>query len=182
MVFGISLSGSKQKSKTTTTSLSDTAGSGTFSNTTTATAPDWVTSAMRSATGRVESLLGQDPNNFFAGPDPLHQQAAAGAAGLSDGTASFDAAKTLTQGAADTSWLTPYTNADTPFASGGKAYNYVDHYLNPYLREVVDSSAADFDAHGGQVRAQQALDLAGSGAFGGSGAALKAKREASGGG
>jgi len=62
--------------------------------------------------------------------------------------------------------------ADTPFASGGKAYDYVDRYMNPYLKDVVDTSAADLDANAGKVRAQQALDLAGSGAFGGSGAAL----------
>ena len=171
-MFGFSLSGSKQKSKTTTTNLSNSSGSGTFSNTTTPTLPDWATSAVRGATGRAESLMDRDPTSFVAGPNALQQQAAAGAPGLSDGAASFDAARGLTQGAADTSWLSPHMTADTPFASGGKAYNYVDRYLNPYLHDVVDASAADFDAHGGQVRAQQALDLAGSGAFGGSGAAL----------
>ena len=60
----------------------------------------------------------------------------------------------------------------TPFTSGGKASDYVGNYLNPYLHNVVDATSTDLDAHDGRVRAQQALDLAGSGAFGGSGAAL----------
>jgi hypothetical protein len=63
-------------------------------------------------------------------------------------------------------------HADTPFASGGKAYDYIDRYMDPYLNGVVNAAAADFDANAGEVRARQALDLAGSGAFGGSGAAL----------
>jgi hypothetical protein len=44
--------------------------------------------------------------------------------------------------------------------------------MDPYLNSVVGAADADLTAHEGQVRAQQALDLAGSGAFGGSGAAL----------
>jgi hypothetical protein len=67
----------------------------------------------------------------------------------------YDAAADLTRGAAKTDWLDPYMSADTPFASGGKAYDYIDRYQNPFLHEVVDTSAADLDAHAGQVRAQQ---------------------------
>jgi len=148
MVFG--LTGSANKSKTTTSST------GSFNTTTTPVVPDWATSPVQTATNRVGSLMNLDPNALVAPANPLQQQAAATAGGLS----------------ADTSWLNPYMQADTPFASGGKAYDWVGRYMNPYLNQVVDTTAADLDANAGQVRAQQALNLAGSGAFGGSGAAL----------
>jgi hypothetical protein len=48
----------------------------------------------------------------------------------------------------------------------------LDAYMSPYRRDVVDAALADFDHGAGQTRAQQDLDLAGSGAFGGSGSAL----------
>lgn len=150
MSFGFNLSGKTSKSKTTTNS------SGTFNNTTTPVLPTWVTSPVEAATNRVGSLLGQAPGGLVAPTHPLQQQAAGAAAGLSP----------------DTAWLKPFAQANTPFASGGKAYDWVGRYMNPYLDQVVDTSAADLDANAGQVRAQQALDLAGSGAFGGSGAAL----------
>src|SRR5204863_7838261 len=110
--------------------------------------------------------------DLIAPADPLQTRAGESAAGLTGTPWNYDAAADLTRGAANTTWLDPYMSADTPFASGGKAYDYIDRYQNPFLHEVVDTSAADLDARAGQVRAQQSLDLAGSGAFGGSGAAL----------
>ncbi len=156
MPFGFSLGGnaSKNKSKTTTNSTSSTSGS------TTPIVPDWASDLVRKGANRVGSLFDQDPQARVAPANGLLNQAARGAAGLSGGAA------------AQTDWLKPYMEADTPFSSGGKAHNYIGNYLNPYLKDVVDASAADFDASSGQVRAQQTLDLAGSGAFGGSGAAL----------
>lgn len=165
-LFPFSLSGSAEKSKSTTTS------SGAYTTTTTPLVPDWALAPTRQAAGRIGDLLNLDPAGLTAPADPLQAQAAEGARGLKDFGFNYDAAADLTRGAANVSWLDPYLTADTPFASGGKASDYVDRYLNPYLSQVVDASAADFDAHAGQVRAQQALDLAGAGAFGGSGAAL----------
>lgn len=153
-MFGFSLSGSAQKSKTTT----DTTNS--FTNTTTRNVPQWGSDLVEKGAARVGELFNLDPGGQVAPTNALLTGAAGSAAGLSG------------SGVADTSWLKPYMAADTPFASGGKAYDYVGRYLNPYLSEVVDASAADMDAQAGTVRAQQALDLAGSGAFGGSGAAL----------
>ncbi len=153
-MFGFSLSGSAQKSKTTT----DTTNS--FTNTTTRNVPQWGSDLVEKGAARVGELFNLDPGGQVAPTNALLTGAAGSAAGLSG------------SGVADTSWLNPYMAADTPFASGGKAYDYVGRYLNPYLSEVVDASAADMDAQAGTVRAQQALDLAGSGAFGGSGAAL----------
>jgi hypothetical protein len=146
--MSLKLGGSASKSKTTTNSTSN--------STTTPIVPQWATSLAEGAAGQIGNILGKDPYSFVPEANPLQTKAAGAANALSS----------------DTSWLTPYLSANTPFASGGKAYDWVDRYKNPYLQEVVDSSAADLDAHAGQVRAQQALDLAGSGAFGGSGAAL----------
>lgn len=44
----------------------------------------------------------------------------------------------------------------------------INRLVNPYLSEVVDSTAADMQEQFGQVRARQAANAAGSGAFGGS--------------
>ena len=154
MPFGINLGVEASKSSTTNT------GNKSFSNTTTPVAPEWASDLVQKGVGRIDSLFNLDPNSQVAPANALLDQAAKTAGGLGGVPGG------------DMSWLKPYMDADTPFASGGKAYNYVDRYLNPYLKDVVETSAADFDAHSGQVRAQQALDLAGSGAFGGSGAAL----------
>jgi len=162
--LGLNLTGKASKSTKSST--------GTFNNTTTPILPGWATEPVQRASERVGGLLDLDPYGLVAPAHPLQQQAGAGAAALSSGAGDYGAARALTQGAANTDWLAPFMQADAPFASGGKAYNWVGQYLNPYLDQVVDSSAKDFDAHAGQVRAQQALDLAGSGAFGGSGAAL----------
>lgn len=153
-----------EKSKTTTNSTR------TSNATTTPIVPEWGASLVQGAAGQVANLLGQDAGQYVAPTHALQAQAAKGAAGLGDGYTR--AAPGLPGSPTDMSWLAPSLTADTPFASGGKAYDYVGRYLNPYLREVVDTTAADFDANAGNVRAQQALDLAGAGAFGGSGAAL----------
>lgn len=151
---GFSLGGSANKSKTTTSNTKS------FFNTTTRNVPQWGADLVQKGAARVGSFFDSNPEGGAAPGNPLLDRATEAAAGLPSGFAP------------DTSWLAPHMNADTPFASGGKAYDFLDRYKSPYLKEVVDSSAADFDAHAGVVRAQQALDLAGSGAFGGSGAAL----------
>jgi hypothetical protein len=166
MVFGFSLSGSSSNSKTTTKNT------GTFNNTTTPIVPDWAKDPVQRAAGRIGGLLNLEPSSLIAPAHALQQKAADGAAALGDAQQDFSAARNLTEGAAKADWLNPYMAADRLVVSGGKAYDWIDRYKNPYMNEVVDSSAADLDAQAGQVRAQQALDLAGSGAFGGSGAAL----------
>ena len=83
---------------------------------------------------------------------------AANATSLSGLPWDYDAAADLTGAVA---------NSDTPSIAGN-----IGQFMNPYLKQVVGATSADLDASDGRVRAQQALDLAGSGAFGGSGAAL----------
>ena len=166
MSFSFNASGSVEKTKSTTNT------NGTFNKTSTPIVPEWASSLTQGVAGRVGGLLGQDPQGYVQPSNPLETQAAGSAAGLRNYDFNYDGAADLTRGAAKTSWLDPYMSADAPFSSGGKAYDYVGKYLNPYLDQVVGATAADLDNQAGQVRAQQALDLAGSGAFGGSGAAL----------
>jgi hypothetical protein len=144
----------------------------TTNSSTTPILPDWTSNLVQGAAGKVGGLTSLDPTTLVAPADDLQLQARAGAADLSGSPWNFDGAADLTRGVANTSWVEPFMNAATPQATGGRASDYVSNYLNPYLREVVDTSTADFDRNAGNVRAQQALDLAGSGAFGGSGAAL----------
>lgn len=148
--MSLKLGASTSKTKTTSNSNS--------TSTTTPIIPEWGSSLVQGVAGRVSGLLGADPREQIASLNALQSRAATSAGNL------------RTEG--DPDWLAGRMTADTPFASGGKAYDYVDRYLNPYLEDVVDTSAADLDANAGRVRAQQALDLAGAGAFGGSGAAL----------
>ena len=161
--MGLSFGSKKKWSSESTT---------TKNSATTPTLPDWTSNLVQGAAGRVGGLTSLDPTSLVAPADGLQLQARAGAADLSGSPWNFDAAADLTRGVANTSWLDPFMNAATPQATAGRASDHVSSYLNPYLKEVVDSSAADFDSNAGQVRARQALDLAGSGAFGGSGAAL----------
>lgn len=134
--------------------------------------PDWATGPIQAATQRVGGLLNTSAQDLVAPAHGLQTRAAYESQDLGGYDGNFGLATDLSRNASDMSWLQPQLNANTPFASGGKASDYMDRYLNPYLKDVVDTTAADFDANAGQVRAQQALDLAGAGAFGGSGAAL----------
>lgn len=162
--MSLKLGGSKKKWSTTTNSNS--------TSTTTPNLPGWATGLTEQAAGQVGRVAGLDPSSLVAPAAALQTQAAAGASGLTGLPWNFNRAADITRRAADTSWLDPHLSAASPTAAGGQAHEFMSRYMNPYLSEVVDSSAADFDAHAGQVRAQQALDLAGAGAFGGSGAAL----------
>jgi len=143
-----------------------------FSSATTPTVPEWASSLTQGVAGRVGGLNQLDPQSLVAPANPLQLQAAQTAGNLTGSPWNFDGAADLTRGAASTSWLDGYMNMPAPTAAGGQASSFVNGYLNPYLHDVVDATSADLDASDGRVRAQQALDLAGSGAFGGSGAAL----------
>jgi hypothetical protein len=162
--MSFNLGGSKSKTKSTSNTTSN--------STTTPIVPEWASNLTQNVAGRVGGLVGLDPQSLVAPANPLQTAAAGRAENLSGSPWNFDGAVDLTRGAAKTSWLDGYMGMKAPSASAGRASDYVGGYLNPYLHEVVDSTAADLDANDGRVRAQQALDLAGSGAFGGSGAAL----------
>ncbi len=141
-------------SKTDSSSSSNT----NTSSTTTPVVPDWASSLTQKVAGQVGGLVGADPQGFVAPANSLQQQAGANATNLSGTPWDYDQAADLTGSVA---------GASTPSISGG-----ISEFLNPYIQQVVGATSADLDANASKVRAQQALDLAGSGAFGGSGAAL----------
>ena len=157
--MSLKLGGSASKTKSTSNTTSN--------STTTPIVPEWASTLTQGVAGRVGGLMGLDPQSLVAPANSLQTLAAGRAGDLNGSPWNFDGAADLTRGAANTSWLNGYMTADTPSAAAG-----LSSYLNPYLHDVVDSTAADLDASDGRVRAQQALDLAGAGAFGGSGAAL----------
>ncbi|MGZ6016479.1 MAG: hypothetical protein ACXWKM_12105, partial [Phenylobacterium sp.] len=142
------------KTNTSSSSNSNTA----TTSTTTPNVPDWASSLTQNIAGRVGALSGLNPQGLVAPANGLQQQAGANAANLSGTPWDYDAATDLTTGVAQ---------ADTPSISSN-----IGQFMNPYLKTVVGATSADLDASDAKVRAQQALNLAGSGAFGGSGAAL----------
>jgi hypothetical protein len=164
--------------------------------TTTPINPSWVTDSIMDYTGRIGSMLDADPNSFVAGASPLQQRAwnatdrlglwtgnsnaasnmaaAAGNAGanLMPSSAGYTAAR----GNASTYTAPTLANPREAVATGynpaqAGAASLLDNfsaYQNPYNRQVVDTTLADFDQQAGQTRAAQAANAARTGAFGGS--------------
>jgi hypothetical protein len=131
---------------------------GSKKTTTKATNPEWVTSGVQGLMGQVQEAGKVDPLSRVAPTNGLLDSATNALAG--DPYA--DARKLIMEGAG---------------GGGGsvgqyKASQFMQDYQNPFTKDVVDTALADYDYGAGQTRAQQDLTLAGSGAFGGSGAAL----------
>lgn len=127
-------------------------------STTTANLPDWISQMAQGAGAGATALAGDNPASYVAGANPLLQTAANSAADLNGTPWGYDAATDVTRGVAQDG---------TPNIAGN-----LDSFMSPYISKVYNSTAADLDHQAGLTRAQQSLDLAGSGAFGGSGAAL----------
>jgi hypothetical protein len=142
------------KTNTSSSSNSNTA----MNSTTTPNVPDWASSLTQGIAGQVGNLTSLNPQSLVAPTNSLQQQAAANATNLSGSPWDYDASEDLTGSVA---------NANTPSISSD-----IGQFMSPYLKNVVGATSADLDASDAKVRAQQALNLAGSGAFGGSGAAL----------
>lgn len=164
--MSLKIGGSKSTEKSTSTSN--------FSNTTTPILPQWAQDLTQSVASRVGQVNGLDSASLFAPRQQLHNSAAALADELNGQRWNFRAAGDVLAGAASAgsngyqaSLLSGPTNA-----ASHSVLDNLDSYMSPYRGQVVDSALADFDFGAGQTRAQQDLDLAGSGAFGGSGAAL----------
>lgn len=143
----------KKKTKTTQETASDATMTGT--NTTNPNAPSWVTDLAGQLSGQIPGV-----KTSVAGLSGLQQDAVNGLSGQSFGGMFGDAAG-LAKSAA-----TGFDDYD-PSALGG-----VQSWLNPFLGGVVDATSADLDANDARTRAQQDLNIARAGAFGGSGAAL----------
>jgi hypothetical protein len=160
MVFGFGGSASLTNSSSTSTTNAN----GSFDTRTTPLVPQWADTLTQDVAGRISGLNQLDPQSLVAGVNPLQTQAGAGAQNLNDRPWLLDSA------VGETGYV---MGANAPqVGQAATASPYIQQYMDPYLKDVVGATDAELSAHEGQVRAQQALDLAGSGAFGGSGAAL----------
>ncbi|MCA3750586.1 MAG: hypothetical protein INF04_04145 [Phenylobacterium sp.] len=153
------------KKKTSTSTTTNTA-------TTTPNNPVWVTQGLEGVGGALTGLLSRDPKSFVSGPSALQTQAFNDAGNLGLSSLYGNAGRVFKRVAG--------RGANTYQAAQGKATGYtassllegLDRYKSPYEQDVVNTALADFDYGAGATRAQQALDEARSGAFGGSGAAI----------
>jgi len=138
----------------------------------TPTNPEWVTSGLQGLGGKIMGLADQDPRSFVAGPSTLQNQVFGDAAKLKTSPRFNQAGDIFNQVAG--------AGANTYEAQGYDAERYnassllegLDKYMSPYTGDVVNTALADYDFGAGETRANQALDEARSGAFGGSGAAI----------
>ncbi len=138
----------------------------------TPTNPEWVTSGLQGLGGKIMGLADQDPRSFVAGPSALQSQVFGDAAKLTT-SPRFNQAGDIFNRVAE-------AGANTYEAQGYDAERFnassllegLDKYMSPYTGDVVNTALADYDFGAGETRANQALDEARSGAFGGSGAAI----------
>lgn len=146
--MSLKLSGSTSKEKTSTTNS--------FNNLSKPVVPDWIDYTTQSLDRNIHRLGGADPGSLVAGLDPLQQRA-------------IDSASRL---GSDNRWFENIMGSGPPSVQAASLLDNLDAYKSPYLKDVVDSALADFDYSAGRTRAQQDLEIARQGAFGGSGAAL----------
>ncbi|MFM8377366.1 MAG: hypothetical protein ACKN9P_15125 [Phenylobacterium sp.] len=166
----------KKKTKTSSTETSRTV--------TTPTLPDWVDAQARGLNEALTGLGAQDPAAGVAPLSDLERRATEGAAGLgvapgwgADGTDWAGWGRTAPA-------VTPTLPVTAPDLSGARldgpgdvprAASVLDNlsaYMTPFRDQVLNAAMDDYDAEAGRRRAAQDLELAGQGAFGGSGAAL----------
>ena len=148
----------------------------------TPTNPEWVTSGVRGLSDRTLGLLGRDPRSFVAGPSALQTKAFGDAANLTASPRFNQAGDIFSRvaGAGANTYDPSQGKAEDWSAQGYDAATYsassllegLDKYMSPYTGDVVNTALADYDFGAGETRANQALDEARSGAFGGSGAAI----------
>ncbi len=76
------------------------------------------------------------------------------------------------KGVGGADWYADLMGQAAPSVSAASLLDNLNAYLNPYRDMVTNAQIADFDADAGRTRANQTLQMARQGAFGGSGAAL----------
>ena len=135
----------------------------------TPTNPAWVEPQLSSLAGRVTDLSKMDPAGFVAGPNALQDQAFEAAGKLAPDEGSYASARGLFQGLMDTP--APQVTAATGTASS--LLPNLSSYMSPYLKDVLETSLADYDFGAGQTRAQNRLALAADDVFGGSSGSIQ---------
>jgi hypothetical protein len=153
--MSLKLGGSREKTKTKNTE--------TFTKSTTPVLPDWLSSATEGFAGRINELGKIDPYSLVSPASALENRAGALAEGLTGSPWNFDRAADTMRG---------FTKAPAHQGEAQSLLTNLESYYNPYRQQVTDAAMADFDANAGATRAAQDLELAGAGAFGGSGAAI----------
>lgn len=163
------------KKKTSTSTATSTA-------TTTPTNPAWVSQGLETLGNKITGLSALDPRSFVAGPSALQTKAFGDGMNLKSSPYFGQAGDIFGNVAkAGPNIYSPATAKATGYdPTKGEAQGYtassllegLDRYKSPYERDVVNAALSDFDYGAGQTRANQALEEARSGAFGGSGAAI----------
>lgn len=108
--------------------------------------PSWLESGVSGLMQRAQATGAGDPYQFTPGANSYQTEAAEGARALGEAIA--------------------------PQIKSASLLDGLESYMSPYRNDVLGSAMADFDAEAGKTRLAQDLALAGSGAFGGSGASL----------
>ena len=151
-----------KKTKTTTSST----------QTRTPNNPTWVTEGLAGVGGALQGLMGRDPTTFVAGPSQLQTKAFKNAGRLNSSPSFGQAGSIFNEVAGAGANAYDATDAGSQGYTASSLLEGLDKYKSPYEADVVNSALSDFDYGAGATRAQQALDEARSGAFGGSGAAI----------
>lgn len=186
--MGISSKKSSSKTKQTTTMTS------------TPTNPGFTTDLIGGLAGKIGKTFDAiDPYSLVTGANPLQQQAAASAANLGFGGGNMPMApKNPTDGkgkmaggfagtspaegrvgggfdpyAASMKTLQDVSRAGPQSVDGVSIAGGINSFLDPYLKDVVDTSLVNYDEGAGFTRAENKLALAGDDTFGGSGGAIQ---------
>lgn len=127
--------------------------------------PAFVQPAIENLSTKISETFGAaDPSKLAPGPTNLQTQALGGAAGLGRPAVFGDAQTAIQRGLGGGPQSVERVNiADS-----------ISGFMNPYLKDVVDTSLADFDFGAGMSRAQGQLARAGDETFGGSSGSLQA--------
>jgi hypothetical protein len=138
----------------------------------TPTNPEWVTSGLQGLGGKIMGLADQDPRSFVAGPSALQSQVFGDAAKLTTSPRFNQAGDIFNRVAGAGANTYEAQGYDAERFNASSLLEGLDKYMSPYTGDVVNTALADYDFGAGETRANQALDEARSGAFGGSGAAI----------
>ncbi len=159
----MSLFGSSSTTKQTSSGTSNITGTRATSGTRQNTTADWIKKLAEGFGGEIGGLGGVDANSLVPDANPLQQKGFGDAAGLGGLAETFGGALDMTAAAGQSA---------APRTEFVKSAPLMSQFSDPFQKDVIDSWATDFDTDAGRTRAAQDLELAGSGAFGGSGAAI----------
>lgn len=126
--------------------------------------PQWVTDTFSGLNDKINTTFnGLDPTKMVAGPNALQTQAAGSAGALGTPSQYGQAGDIFGKVAA----------AGPQSMTAASSLDGLEKYMTPFLKDVVDTSLADYDFGAGMTQAQNKLALAGDSTFGGSGGSIQ---------